>query len=97
MDDRVVHGEAKDWRTTPLWGLGMRGRFLHDGRATNVPDASTQLVAIMLLMMAALKAQLYFVPYRSGLLNRLEALGPVASRDRQQGQRFATGSPNQLE
>ena len=41
MDDRVVQGEAtgKDWRTTPLWGLGMRGRFLHDGRATNVPDA----------------------------------------------------------
>src|SRR5262249_19376033 len=41
MDDLVVQGEAtgKDWRTTPLWGLGMRGRFLHDGRATNVPDA----------------------------------------------------------
>jgi CxxC motif-containing protein (DUF1111 family) len=41
MDDRVVQGEAtgKDWRTTPLWGLGMRGRLLHDGRATNVPDA----------------------------------------------------------
>jgi mono/diheme cytochrome c family protein len=41
MDDRVVQGEAtgKDWRTTPLWGLGMRSRLLHDGRATNVPDA----------------------------------------------------------
>ena len=41
MDDRVVQGEAtgKDWRTTPLWGLNMRDRFLHDGRATNVPDA----------------------------------------------------------
>jgi CxxC motif-containing protein (DUF1111 family) len=41
MDDRVPQGQAtgKDWRTTPLWGLGMRGRFLHDGRATNVPDA----------------------------------------------------------
>jgi CxxC motif-containing protein (DUF1111 family) len=41
MDDRVIQGKAtgKDWRTTPLWGLGMRGRFLHDGRATNVPDA----------------------------------------------------------
>jgi CxxC motif-containing protein (DUF1111 family) len=41
MDDRVVQGDAigKDWRTTPLWGLGMRGRLLHDGRATNVPDA----------------------------------------------------------
>jgi mono/diheme cytochrome c family protein len=41
MDDRVLQGEAtgKDWRTTPLWGLGMRDRLLHDGRATNVPDA----------------------------------------------------------
>jgi mono/diheme cytochrome c family protein len=41
MDDRVVQGDAtgKDWRTTPLWGLGLRSRFLHDGRATNVPDA----------------------------------------------------------
>jgi CxxC motif-containing protein (DUF1111 family) len=41
MDDRVVQGAAagKDWRTTPLWGLGMRGRLLHDGRATSVPDA----------------------------------------------------------
>jgi len=41
MDDRVVQGEAtgKDWRTTPLWGLSMRGRLLHDGRATNVAEA----------------------------------------------------------
>ena len=41
MDDRVVQGGAtgKDWRTAPLWGLGMRARLLHDGRATNVPDA----------------------------------------------------------
>ena len=41
MDDRVVQGDAtgKDWRTTPLWGLGTRGRLLHDGRATTVPDA----------------------------------------------------------
>jgi len=30
---------GKEWRTTPLWGLSMRGRLLHDGRATNVPDA----------------------------------------------------------
>src|SRR5262249_53512218 len=41
LDDRVVQGEAtgKEWRTTPLWGLSMRSRLLHDGRATNVPDA----------------------------------------------------------
>jgi CxxC motif-containing protein (DUF1111 family) len=41
MDDRVVQGQAtgKDWRTTPLWGLGTRSRFLHDGRATSVTNA----------------------------------------------------------
>jgi mono/diheme cytochrome c family protein len=41
MDDRVLQGQAtgKDWRTTPLWGLGTRSRFLHDGRATSVTNA----------------------------------------------------------
>src|SRR5262245_23633569 len=41
LDDRVLQAErtGKEWRTPPLWGLGMRGRLLHDGRATNVPDA----------------------------------------------------------
>jgi CxxC motif-containing protein (DUF1111 family) len=41
MDDRVVQGEAtgKDWRTMPLWGLGARPRYLHDGRATTIRDA----------------------------------------------------------
>jgi hypothetical protein len=41
LDDGVVQGNArgKDWRTTPLWGLGSRLRFLHDGRATNITSA----------------------------------------------------------
>jgi hypothetical protein len=41
LDDGIVQGEARgqDWRTTPLWGLGKRRRFLHDGRARNVEDA----------------------------------------------------------
>jgi mono/diheme cytochrome c family protein len=41
MDDRVVQGEAsgKEWRTSPLWGLGSRERLLHDGRATTIADA----------------------------------------------------------
>jgi mono/diheme cytochrome c family protein len=35
LDDGVVQGQARggDWRTTPLWGLGDRIRYLHDGRA----------------------------------------------------------------
>jgi CxxC motif-containing protein (DUF1111 family) len=41
LDDQVMQGSArgKDWRTTPLWGLGTRPRFLHDGRATTIKDA----------------------------------------------------------
>ena len=41
LADGVVQGDANDreWRTTPLWGLGIRSRFLHDGRATNLRDA----------------------------------------------------------
>src|SRR5262245_1807678 len=41
LDDRVTQGSArgKDWRTTPLWGLGARPRYLHDGRATTIKDA----------------------------------------------------------
>jgi CxxC motif-containing protein (DUF1111 family) len=41
LDDGVVQGEAggHDWRTTPLWGLGRRVRFLHDGRARTISAA----------------------------------------------------------
>jgi len=41
LDDRVTQGGArgKDWRTTPLWGLGTRPRLLHDGRAATIKDA----------------------------------------------------------
>ena len=36
---------GRDWRTTPLWGLGLsetvngNGALLHDGRARNVTEA----------------------------------------------------------
>jgi Di-haem oxidoreductase, putative peroxidase len=41
LDDRITQGGArgKDWRTTPLWGVGTRPRLLHDGRATSIKDA----------------------------------------------------------
>jgi hypothetical protein len=41
LDDGVVQGDAhgRDWRTTPLWGLGERVRFLHDGRAATLAAA----------------------------------------------------------
>ena len=41
LDDKIVQGSATgaDWRTTPLVGLGLRPRFLHDGRAATLRDA----------------------------------------------------------
>jgi mono/diheme cytochrome c family protein len=41
LDDKVVQGDARgrDWRTTPLWGLGHRARLLHDGRARTITEA----------------------------------------------------------
>lgn len=41
LDDGVVQAQARgqDWRTTPLWGLRQRERFLHDGRARTIEAA----------------------------------------------------------
>jgi CxxC motif-containing protein (DUF1111 family) len=41
LDDGFPQADAsgKDWRTTPLWGLRLRTRFLHDGRARSIEAA----------------------------------------------------------
>ena len=41
LDDKIVQGDATgaDWRTTPLIGLGLRQRYLHDGRAETLRHA----------------------------------------------------------
>lgn len=41
LDDKIVQGQATgaDWRTTPLTGLRLRQRYLHDGRASTLRDA----------------------------------------------------------
>jgi len=41
LDDKITQGDATgaDWRTTPLVGLQVRTRFLHDGRAATLRDA----------------------------------------------------------
>lgn len=41
LDDKIIQGEAsgRDWRTAPLSGLGLRNRYLHDGRATTLEQA----------------------------------------------------------
>jgi hypothetical protein len=41
LNDGVVQGTASgaEWRTTPLWGISARYRFLHDGRTTSIAAA----------------------------------------------------------
>ncbi|HKQ29682.1 MAG TPA: putative sulfate exporter family transporter, partial [Burkholderiales bacterium] len=41
LDDKIIQGSAAgpDWRTTPLVGLRLRERYLHDGRASTLRDA----------------------------------------------------------
>jgi CxxC motif-containing protein (DUF1111 family) len=41
LNDSIVQGNATgaEWRTTPLWGLRLRTRFLHDGRAATPAEA----------------------------------------------------------
>ncbi len=41
LNDGIVQGGATsaEWRTTPLWGLRLRTRFLHDGRASTPAEA----------------------------------------------------------
>ncbi len=41
LDDGVSQGAARgaDWRTAPLWGLGQRVFFLHDGRTKDLAEA----------------------------------------------------------
>lgn len=41
LNDGITEGLARggDWRTAPLWGLGQRLFFLHDGRAADLATA----------------------------------------------------------
>ena len=44
LADGIMQGEAggQDWRTAPLWGVGQRIFFLHDGRTTDLLQAIMQ-------------------------------------------------------
>jgi len=41
LDDKILQGDATgaEWRTAPLAALGLRPRYLHDGRADTLRDA----------------------------------------------------------
>ena len=41
LADGITQGDAQsqDWRTAPLWGLGQRLFFLHDGRTRDLTEA----------------------------------------------------------
>jgi CxxC motif-containing protein (DUF1111 family) len=43
LNDRITQGDAngQDWRTAPLWGVGQRLFFLHDGRTSDLATAIT--------------------------------------------------------
>jgi CxxC motif-containing protein (DUF1111 family) len=43
LGDGFKQGTAlgSEWRTAPLWGVRFKTGFLHDGRATTIPDAIT--------------------------------------------------------
>jgi uncharacterized integral membrane protein (TIGR00698 family) len=65
LDDKIAQGSATgaDWRTTPLIGLGLRQRYLHDGRALTLRDAilahggEAQIVSERFFELAAEKQQ----------------------------------------
>jgi CxxC motif-containing protein (DUF1111 family) len=44
LADGVSQGDAngREFRTAPLWGLGQRIFFLHDGRSNNLADTIQQ-------------------------------------------------------
>ena len=41
LEDGISQGQAEgdEFRTAPLWGLGQRLFFLHDGRTTDLAEA----------------------------------------------------------
>jgi CxxC motif-containing protein (DUF1111 family) len=41
LADGIQQSEASgnEFRTAPLWGLGQRSFYLHDGSVTTIPDA----------------------------------------------------------
>lgn len=41
LSDGLIQGiaQGRHWKTTPLWGLRFRERFLHDGRASTLEEA----------------------------------------------------------
>jgi CxxC motif-containing protein (DUF1111 family) len=44
LNDNIQQGQARgnEWRTAPLWGLGQRLFFLHDGRTSDLMEAIQQ-------------------------------------------------------
>jgi CxxC motif-containing protein (DUF1111 family) len=44
LADSIVQGDAggDEFRTTPLWGIGQRAFFLHDGRSSDLGDTIEQ-------------------------------------------------------
>ena len=69
LADGVSQGQAgpRDFRTAPLWGLGQRIFFLHDGRTKNLIEA------IQFHQSSGSEA--------NGVINRFNSLGDTAKQD----------------
>jgi len=69
LADGVSQGTAQgnEWRTAPLWGLGQRLFYLHDGRASDLPTA--------------IGAHSSTGSEANGVINNYNALGSQAKQD----------------
>jgi CxxC motif-containing protein (DUF1111 family) len=75
LADEVSQGEARpdEFRTAPLWGLGQRAFFLHDGRTKDL------LVAIQAHASAANGT--FQASEANGVINKFNALGASQKQD----------------
>jgi CxxC motif-containing protein (DUF1111 family) len=75
LADDIVQGEAgpDEFRTAPLWGLGQRVFFLHDGRTADLLEA-------ILAHRSAATAR-YRASEANGVVNRFQSLSERSKQD----------------
>jgi CxxC motif-containing protein (DUF1111 family) len=73
LADNITQGTAgpDEFRTAPLWGLGQRLFFLHDGRATHANGG----------LLAAIEDHAGTGSEASGVINLFQALGAQQQQD----------------
>jgi CxxC motif-containing protein (DUF1111 family) len=76
LSDGVSQGEAgpREFRTAPLWGLGQRVYFLHDGRASDLITAVTAHQSLFSANTVTLRFKALAETDKQNLLNFLRSL-----------------------